>query len=91
VLVATLGEVHAVLKVTTAQVKTDGHVGGSIADAVVVKLDVLVEKGGRVDALRLHALEHGSRAEVGCEKVVQENGSEKTKLSHGLPRRGSSI
>jgi hypothetical protein len=71
VLVATLGEVHAVLEVTTAQVKTDGHVGRSIADAVVVELDVLVEKGGRVDALLLHAVEHGGGAEVGEELFVE--------------------
>jgi hypothetical protein len=65
--------VHAVLEVTTAQVDTDSHVLGNVADAIVVELDVSIENRFRVDTFLLHTTQHSFRAEVSEERIIELN------------------
>jgi hypothetical protein len=69
--VASLTKVHAVLEVSSAQVDSNSHVFGNVPNTIVVELDVGVEDRLGFYSLLLHTREHGFRAEVSEERVVE--------------------
>jgi hypothetical protein len=74
--VRALGEVAAADEVAAAQVDTRVHVGGDLAETVIVQLDVCVEEvidGADVILVLLPALAEGLGAEVGHARVIELN------------------
>jgi hypothetical protein len=62
--------VYPPLEVSTTQVQSNDHISGMTLETVIVQFNIRIEDFIRVDSDGLHSLDHGNRAEVREERVI---------------------
>jgi hypothetical protein len=65
--------VDSALEVSTAQVKSDCHIGIMSLKTIIVEFDISIEDIVRIDAYFLHSFNHADCTEIGEKRVIDLN------------------